>query len=210
MGWDGVSVGGRVEGGVVEDDGPESDPDYDGPGGEATEDDGSEGNLQKDRRDRLPQSPQNLWSPHNLCHLGESPKKGVKAFLFLFYYHQHHDCHCSAHKTPHHHLDSLGKSVLFIMLTSSRKPIPYFLLREEVVIQEAVYSLAICPAHHVQPIPHELVESGCYSLIPGHQEPSSKRMKRGKRNCWSLAAEIYPPGARAQSVHSNPPCTKAL
>ena len=50
MGWDGVSVGGRVEGGVVEDDGPESDPEDDGPesdpeddgpGGEATEDDGS-------------------------------------------------------------------------------------------------------------------------------------------------------------------------
>ena len=43
---------------------------------------GLEGHLQKDRRDRLPQSPQNLWSPHNLCHLGESPKKGVKAFSF--------------------------------------------------------------------------------------------------------------------------------
>ena len=41
MGLDGVSVGGRVEGGVVEDDGPESDPEDDGPGGEATEDDGS-------------------------------------------------------------------------------------------------------------------------------------------------------------------------
>ena len=38
-------------------------------------------------------------------YLGESPKKGVKAFLFyfffLFYYHQHHDCHCTAHETPH-------------------------------------------------------------------------------------------------------------
>ena len=144
VGWDGVSVGGRVEGGMMDprvilmmmDQGVRLQRTMDLAG--------LEGNLQKDRRDRLPQSPQNLWSPHNLCHLGESPKKGVKAFLFLisflFYYHQHHDCHCSAHKTPHHHLDSLVKSVLFIMLlslTSSRKPIPYFLLREEVVIQEA-------------------------------------------------------------------------
>ena len=90
-------------------------------------------------------------------------RKELKLFyfnFFLFYYHQHHDCHGTV----------VPMKPLIITLIVWNAIIAYFQQEAHPLLPPQrggshPGGLAICPTHHVQPIPHELVESGCYSLV---------------------------------------------